>query len=197
MIISEMSTLFLNAAGPFVHTADKLMSACLRTGKHYLDVTGEIDVFENCFKRNGEFKQANITCIPGVGFDVVPSDCLASALKTALPDARSLDLAFKSDGRLSRGTLKTALEHYQRGCAIRRDGEVLHLRHGEIFERIPFVSKEISCMAIPWGDVITAYHSTGIPNITVYLGLGRSGIQAWQYLSPLFSFGVKIPGFKK
>src|SRR5262249_13438152 len=36
----------LHAAGPFIHTSPPMVQACLRAGAHYLDVTGEIAVFE-------------------------------------------------------------------------------------------------------------------------------------------------------
>lgn len=37
----------LNCAGPFSHTAPTIADACLRTGIHYLDITGEVEVFEH------------------------------------------------------------------------------------------------------------------------------------------------------
>src|SRR5262249_24121292 len=37
----------LNMAGPFSVTAQPLVDACLRTETHYLDITGEIVVFES------------------------------------------------------------------------------------------------------------------------------------------------------
>src|SRR4051794_8227576 len=62
--------LVLHCAGPFVHTAMPMVRACLTTGAHYLDITGELGVFEQIFARDGEAKRANVTLLPGVGFDV-------------------------------------------------------------------------------------------------------------------------------
>src|SRR6478672_11876089 len=36
----------LHAAGPFAITAEPMIAACLRNKVHYLDITGEIGVFE-------------------------------------------------------------------------------------------------------------------------------------------------------
>ncbi|HYG63173.1 MAG TPA: saccharopine dehydrogenase NADP-binding domain-containing protein, partial [Thermoanaerobaculia bacterium] len=96
----------LHCAGPFVRTSAPMVHACLAAGVHYLDITGEIPVFEEVLSRGEEARRANVALLPGVGFDVVPSDCLAARLAAALPDATDLTLAFYNDrGTLSRGTM--------------------------------------------------------------------------------------------
>src|ERR1700730_6262083 len=82
----------LHIAGLFSSTSKPMADACLRTGTHYLDITGEIDVFEALAARDAEARQAGIMLLPGVGFDVVPSDCLAVHLKEKLPDADDLKI---------------------------------------------------------------------------------------------------------
>src|SRR3954467_15798150 len=88
----------LHCAGPFVHTSAPMVDACLATGAHYLDITGEIAVFESILARGEEARKATVALLPGVGFDVVPSDCLAARLAAALPDATDLVLAFDTAG---------------------------------------------------------------------------------------------------
>jgi short subunit dehydrogenase-like uncharacterized protein len=100
----------LNAAGPFSATARPIADACLRQGPHYLDITGEIDVFEGLIARDAEAQRAGVTLMPGVGFDVVPSDCLAAHLKRRLPDATHLTIYLSAGFNVSRGTAKTAIE---------------------------------------------------------------------------------------
>jgi len=39
--------LVLHAAGPFQFTSKLMIEACLKTNTHYLDITGEIPVFEH------------------------------------------------------------------------------------------------------------------------------------------------------
>src|SRR5205823_3031807 len=101
----------LHCAGPFSRTAKPMADGCLRNRVHYLDITGEIGVFESLAARDGEAKSAGVMLMPGVGFDVVPSDCLAAHLNRRLPSATKLTLAIQGQSRLSRGTLTTMLEN--------------------------------------------------------------------------------------
>ena len=115
----------LLAAGPFSSTSAPMLDACIASGIHYLDITGEIAVFERCAAQHDRAVAARVVVLPGVGFDVVPSDCLAATLARALPNATSLELAFAGTGsgmQISRGTAKTMLEGAGEGGAIRRDG---------------------------------------------------------------------------
>src|SRR5687768_8923152 len=77
----------LHCAGPFSLTSEPMANACLRTGVHYIDITGEIDVFEQLHARDAAARAAGMMLLPGAGFDVVPSDCLAAHLKRRLPSA--------------------------------------------------------------------------------------------------------------
>src|SRR5688500_8830735 len=43
--------LVVHCAGPFSQTSKPMLDACVRAKVHYLDITGEIDVFEAVFKR--------------------------------------------------------------------------------------------------------------------------------------------------
>ncbi|XVH32384.1 saccharopine dehydrogenase family protein [Haloferacaceae archaeon DSL9] len=161
----------LNCAGPFVRTADPLVSACLRAGAHYLDITGEIPVFERLFRRGGAAEEAGVTLLPGVGFDVVPTDCLAAHLRDRLPSATHLSLALATTGSLSGGTLKTALEGLGEGGAIRRDGALRYVPAAAERRRIDFGWGIAGATTVPWGDIATAYRTTGIPNIKVYAAI--------------------------
>ncbi len=158
----------LNAAGPFSSTARPIVDACLASGAHYLDITGEIDVFEALFARDAEAKRAGVTLLPGVGFDVVPSDCLAAHLKRRLPDATRLTLWLSTGFNASRGTARTAIEGIADGARARRSGRLVTLGRPSTgacdFGRGPKPT-----IQIPWGDVSTAFHSTGIPNIDVHI----------------------------
>ncbi len=163
------TTAVLNCAGPFSATARPLLEACTAAGVHYLDVTGEIGVFEYVHQRDDHWRQAGIVALPGVGFDVVPTDCMAAMLKEALPEATRLRLAFKSKhGKLSPGTAKTMLEGFAKGCTIRRNGRLEQTLAGSITDTIPYPGGPSLSVVIPWGDVSTAFYSTGIPNIEVY-----------------------------
>src|SRR5262249_3817297 len=134
---------------------------------------------------------ANIALLPAVGFDVVPSDCLAALLAEKLPGARVLQLAFTSDGGLSPGTAKTMFEALPHGGRLRIDGQIRHVPTAWKTMEVPFREGKRFCMTIPWGDVASAYYSTGIPNIEVYTGASRtqvSRVRKLRFLLPLLGF---------
>lgn len=161
--------LVLNCAGPFSATAEPMMQACLRAGVHYLDITGEIDVFERAQALGPEAARAGVVLCPGVGFDVIPTDCVAAALKAALPDATHLALGFATGSGLSPGTAKTSVEGLAKGGKVRRNGSIATVPLAYKTRHIDFGAGPRSAMTIPWGDVSTAFHSTGIPNIEVFI----------------------------
>jgi short subunit dehydrogenase-like uncharacterized protein len=157
----------LHIAGPFSQTSKPMLDACIRMRKHYLDITGEIDVFEACAARDAEAKQAGIMVMPGVGFDVVPSDCLAAHMKARMPDATEITLAISGLSGMSRGTAKTGVESVGLGTRVRRDGRIVSLK-APPRRQFDFGKGPQNAVAIGWGDVATAFHSTGVPSITVY-----------------------------
>jgi short subunit dehydrogenase-like uncharacterized protein len=163
--------LVLHCAGPFSHTAKPLIEACLLTHTHYLDITGEIAVFEMAATYDAVAKMADVMLLPGVGFDVVPTDCLAAQLKAQLPTATHLALAFRGLGTMSRGTTLTGLEGMSTGGTVRRDGKLIPVPTAWKTRHIDFGNGRgpIATVTLPWGDVSTAYYTTGIPNIEVYM----------------------------
>jgi short subunit dehydrogenase-like uncharacterized protein len=183
--------LVLHCAGPFVLTSAPMVDACLEARAHYLDITGEISVFEAILPRHTEAFARGVTLLPGVGFDVVPTDCLAAMLAERLPGATELSLAFYSKGsELSRGTTKTMIESIGDGVAIRRDGVIVRVPFAYDVRTIPFSCGERTAMTIPWGDVATAFTTTGIPNIRVYLASSPKAIaraRRLRYVLPLLS----------
>ena len=176
--LNEVATV-LHCAGPFSLTSRQMGEACLRTKTHYTDITGEIAVFEACAAVDKQAKDAGIMVMPGVGFDVVPSDCLAVHLKNRLPSATHLTLAFYGMGRISHGTQATMMMNVGKGGAVRREGKILPVPAAWRTREIDFGGgvKKLG-VTIPWGDVATAYHSTGIPNIEVYTVAPKSALKA-------------------
>jgi short subunit dehydrogenase-like uncharacterized protein len=167
----------LHCAGPFSATSRPMLEGCLANGTHYLDITGEIDVFAACHAHDAQAKQAGIVVMPGAGFDVVPTDCMAAMLKKDMPNATHLVLAFEAGGGPSPGTAKTSVEGLGKGGRARIDGEVRTVPlawKSRTFERD---GQQRTAMTIPWGDVFTAYISTGIPNIETYMGVPPSTIK--------------------
>jgi short subunit dehydrogenase-like uncharacterized protein len=154
-----------------------MVDACLRNRVHYLDITGEIAVFEAAARRDAEARSAGVMLLPGAGFDVVPSDCLAAHLKRRLPNASALCLAFFGGSGLSRGTATTMAENAGSPGAIRRGGRIIPVPPAWRTRVIDFADKRRLTVTIPWGDVSTAYYSTGIPDIMVYAAASPASVR--------------------
>jgi short subunit dehydrogenase-like uncharacterized protein len=193
--LSEVSVV-LHCAGPYLYTFKPMLEGCLRTGAHYLDINGEIPAFEGLAARDAEAKGRGVMLLPGVGFDVVPTVCLALHLKQRLPSATHLTLAVQGQGPagLPPGTQRTAIEMVPYGSnLVRRNGRLEVPDGGRQNRLVDFGSGPITATRMTWGDIFTAYYSTGIPNIEGYLVLPeatRRQLALVPYLSPLFKLAV-------
>ncbi|RYF80924.1 MAG: hypothetical protein EOO03_17015, partial [Chitinophagaceae bacterium] len=172
--------LIVHCAGPYDHTAKPVVEACLETQTHYIDLNGDLDVFEALKKYDQQAKEKNIMLLPGAGFDVVPTDCLALWLKKKMPDAHQLEIAFAILGsKLSRGTSMTTILKLGEPGAVRKNGIITPEPVGKTGRWVEFATdttggrKKVFVMSIPWGDVSTAFFSTGIPNIASYTAIPR------------------------
>ncbi len=165
------TTVLLHCAGPYLYTSQPMVDACLQTGTHYLDLTGEIPVYEAVARRDAEAKARGVMLLPGTGFDVVPTDCLALHLKQRLPTATHLALAFQSEGPagLPPGTQKTAIELMNFGDRVRSAGALVAPAQAVKTRMVDFGKGPVLAARLTWGDVFTAYYSTGIPNIEDYI----------------------------
>jgi len=167
----------LHCAGPFSATAVPMMEACLTAGTHYLDITGEIPVIEAAAALHARAVESGVALIPAVGFDVVPTDCLAAMLSAKLPGANHLQLAFAGTGSISPGTATTMLEAVPQGGRARVDGRIVTVPTAWKSMEVPLREGPRQAVTVPWGDVASAWHSTGIPNIEVYLAVSRRQIR--------------------
>lgn len=180
--------LVLHCAGPFSATSAPMLEACINERVHYLDITGEIDVFAHAQAQDARCQRAGIIALPGVGFDVVPTDCLAAILKRKMPAARALMLAFDAEGGASPGTAKSGIEGLGGGGRVRVNGE---LKRVPLAWKVRFFERDGEQRigtTIPWGDVFTAFVSTGIADIEVYMTMPPKRIQQirrWRWLGPL------------
>jgi short subunit dehydrogenase-like uncharacterized protein len=185
----------LHAAGPFIDTAEPMIRACIATQTHYLDITGEIPVFAMAARYGKEAGDAGVMLMPGVGFDVVPTDCMAAYLKHLEPEATELTLAFAwNKGMLSHGTAKTMVGGLGQGGAIREHGKIKAVKAAYDVRSFLFTAeRSLKAVTIPWGDVFTAYHTTGIPNIKTYFATPPAQIKMMRrsnWLGPLLRLGV-------
>lgn len=192
--LSEVKVV-LHCAGPYIHTYHPMLEACLATGAHYLDITGEIPVYQAIASRHEEAKRKGVMLLPGVGFDVMPTDCLALHLKQRLPSATHLTLAFQMDGPagIPPGTARTMLEMIPYGIRFRHKGKIIQAASGEKSRQFPFRNGPVKAVRSTWGDIFTAFYSTGIPNIENYIALKPEQAQMLKYvgrLRPLFKNSI-------
>lgn len=181
--------LVLHCAGPFSATAAPMVSACLQQRSHYLDITGEVAVFEQIYARHAEAQSCGVLLCPGVGFDVVPTDCLALALLARMPDASHLRLGFDSRSGVSPGTAKTSLEALSAGGLVRESGVLRRVPLGWKSREIDFGDGPKRAITIPWGDLASAWRSTAIPNIETYVPVSprlAGRLRTLNWMRPLF-----------
>ncbi|MFE2974575.1 saccharopine dehydrogenase family protein [Streptomyces sp. NPDC059258] len=174
----------LNVAGPFRLTAEPLMDACITQGVHYLDTTAEYEVFDAARTRDTAAREAGIMVMPGTGWDVVPSDCVAAHAASRVTDPVRLRIALKllsatpqeavGLNLFSRGSVASAsagLGH-DVGALVRADGEIVALAEPKS-ARFDFGDGgPEDCLSAPMGDLITSHVSTGAPSIEVYVQTG-------------------------
>jgi len=172
----------LHCAGPFVLTFRQMAEACIRNKKHYVDISGEIEGFEALAAMDEDAKRAGVMLLPGGGFDVVPSDSLIAYTAGKLPSATHLALYIKSIGSgVSRGTARSGIENSHRQGRIRRDGKIVSVPNVWDSKLVDFGRGPSRLVTMGWGDVSTAYHSTGIPNVTVYMSFPKAMIQMMKF----------------
>ena len=183
----------IHAAGPFKHTAQQMVEACIRTRRHYIDVNGDIAVFEFIRGYHDAALAANIMLLPGAGFDVVPSDCAAMLAARLCPGATHLRVAFCSEGNagLSHGTATTMLTKLGEGCIVREAGALKHKPLGHKSQWLQFMHGKRFVMTLGWGDVSTAYVSTGISNIETYTGI-KPSTHRWLKMQGIFNWVLRM-----
>ncbi len=174
----ERFSLVFHAAGPFIRTSEPMVRACLAGQSHYVDITGEIPVFESTFAHDADARTRGVVLMSGAGFDIVPTDCLARYVAERTPGATHLQTAVAMPlGEVSSGTVKSGLINANRfagGSLTRRDGRLVALPLGKGRCKVRFSDGQTRQMTpFPWGDLVTAAHTTGIGNITSYVALPR------------------------
>jgi short subunit dehydrogenase-like uncharacterized protein len=184
-------TVLINAAGPFEITARPIVEACLRTGTHYLDVAGDLPVLQYLHGLDAAARDADVMIMPGAGFVVVASDCLAAHVAARLPEARYLGLGFSRGDMISRGSFTSMLGLIGQGVTIRRDGRLCAVPLGGLERAFDYGGGDTLSMAVPWPDAFTAYYTTKIPNIEGYLEADLCTRSASQMLS-LFAAPLRL-----
>ncbi len=183
--------LVVNIAGPYTATAMPLARAALETGTDYLDVTGELQVFQALASLDAEAVEKDVCLLPGCGFEIVPTDALAHYLVNTVESAVSLELGICSENGLSVGTLTAATGVIARGGFVRREGKVKASNIGTPGPNVRFHQGERRTMEVPMPDLVTAWRTTGVPNITTYLAI-PPGAGIARTIAPIISGALSI-----
>lgn len=158
----------LNFAGPFAKTAEPLMRACLEAGVDYLDIAAEINVYRLAERLGAEAAEAGVMLLPGVGWDVVPTDCLAVHVAQRVQEPQSLKVALQVPGSMSRGSAMSVSEIIGAGLMTRVDGHLVSAPDAKPQE-FDFGEGLVPCAPLSFGDLVTGWHSAGIPNIAMFV----------------------------
>ncbi|HEY8926164.1 MAG TPA: saccharopine dehydrogenase, partial [Polyangia bacterium] len=138
--------------------------------------------------------------LPGAGFEVVASDCLAGLVARQVAHPMKLDLALRGLNAISRGSAASVFALWSDRILVRRQGKLVGVEPGALTREIDFGNGPTETTAVTWADVSSAHHSTGIPDITVYyeatpivrMGLGFNRHGSWLARTPVFGWWQKI-----
>lgn len=158
----------LNFAGPFAQTAEHLMRACIKAGVDYLDITAEINVYRLAERLGAQAAEAGVMLLPGVGWDVVPTDCLAMHVAQRVASPRALSIALQVPGSMSRGSARSVSEIIGAGLLARINSELLATPDAQP-RQFDFGEGPVTCQPLSFGDLVTGWYSTGIPNIAMFV----------------------------
>ena len=161
--------LVLNAAGPFLHTAGPLAQACLDTGTHYLDISNELRVFSELYSLHARAEAAHVAIVPGVGFGVVATNCIAKDVSIQVGGAQRLEVATRAEvAHNGQGAAATIQANLPYGGWIRRDGKLKLEQLGTTTLVLEAADGPLKAIAVPTGDLEAAFRATGAPDITAY-----------------------------
>ena len=158
----------LLVAGPFSRTCRPMLDACLEARCHYLDVSGELDVIEECYARHADALAGGIAVVPAVGWNVVPMECLAAKLAQECDRPTDLELGFEGYD-VSAGTAKTYSEGIALGNARIEGGRLVRSPLAWELRPIPFKNGVQQGVRIPYAELVSCHRATRIANISVFM----------------------------
>ncbi|WP_339487167.1 saccharopine dehydrogenase family protein [Pseudomonas sp. EL_65y_Pfl2_R95] len=158
----------VNFAGPFAQTAEPLMRACIQAGVDYLDITAEINVYRLAERLGSQAAGTGVMLLPGVGWDVVPTDCLAMHVAQRVLNPNALSIALQVPGSMSRGSAMSVSEIIGAGLLARVNGKLIATPDAQA-RQFDFGDGAVNCLPLSFGDLVTGWHSTVIPNIEMFV----------------------------
>jgi short subunit dehydrogenase-like uncharacterized protein len=161
--------LVLNAAGPFLRTATLLAEACIDAGAHYLDIGNELQVFLSLYGLHPRAEKAKVTLIPGVGFGVVATNCLARYVTEKVGGAVRLEVASKAAiAEQGPGAAAARRENLPYGGWVRKAGQLQANPLGAGMTTLSLPDGPCRAMPVPTGDLEAAFRATHASDIVAY-----------------------------
>lgn len=166
--------LLYNLAGPYCKTAPTLVEACLRTKTHYMDLTGDIEIYDFLYSLDDVAKDNGVLIMPGVGFNIVATECVAAHTVKKLPECDSLDIVMATRAKPSKGTFKQMIALLPRGGFEIKDNtlEPSEIKKTDIEVKYP--DKKRTSFLIPIGELIACHKSMKIANIRTHYALSAT-----------------------
>lgn len=158
----------LNCAGPFMRTAQPLMTAAIRSGVHYLDTAAELNSYHLAETLDDKAKAAGVMLLPGSGGSVAMLGCLTAHAAGRVTDPQHVRVALHVAGSMSRGSAVSAAENLGAEC-LERHGGVLVSRDPNESREFDFGAGPVACTPATLPDLVTIWHATAIPNIETFV----------------------------
>lgn len=195
--VAEMDLVF-HVAGPYLITAEAMLQACIAGKTHYVDITGEAPIFKRIFELSDQAKAAGICLVSGIGFDVIPTDCLLKHVAAKIKNTQSVELAIAPVVKPSAGTAKSALGIIESGKAdIRQDGKIVSVPFGSEIKTINFPGGKKTVSIGPIADIYTAYYSTGAKNVKTFMAMPAAAAYMSKFTMPMLGWALRKPAVKK
>jgi short subunit dehydrogenase-like uncharacterized protein len=144
------------------------MAACIEANVDYLDITAEINTYRLAEQWNVSAAAAGVMLLPGVGWDVVPTDSLAAHVARRVANPFALRIALQVPGAMSRGSAMSVGEIIGAGVLARIDGELVSTPDAQP-HHFDFGDGQVLCAPLSFGDLVTSWHTTRIPNIAMFV----------------------------
>ncbi|NTF44142.1 saccharopine dehydrogenase NADP-binding domain-containing protein [Rhizobium rhizogenes] len=164
----------LNCAGPFAKTAERLMTAGIRNGVHYLDVAAELDGYRLAEALDDKARAAGVMILPGSGGSVAMLGCLVGHAAARTENPLSIRVAMHVSGGLSRGSAVSAMGSVTAETLARVNGKLVALTAASI-RKFDFGSGAVDCFQVTLPDLITIWRTTDVPNIATFVHLTGEG----------------------
>ena len=137
--------------------------------------------------------------MPGVGFLVVASDCLAAHVAARLPGADRLRIGTSRSLFLSRGSAKTMIGLVADAVTVRRNGVLTSVPIGAVEHEFDYGHGRQRSTAMSMAELVTAFRTTGIRNIEAYVEVNpveRAALRlaarlAWLVRNPLCQIALQ------